>query len=129
MILAAVMACAVFAAHAVAALMEAMYLAPAARAAVSSSPLPARAAPPPPAPPDGNPFVARNMFCSTCTPTVTEPSDGFTPDATLVATSVGLEPIATLRTQTVSGNFGVGDAVPGVGTVAHIGFTYVELVD
>ena len=37
------------------------------------------------------------MFCSTCTPAVPEPSDGFTPDATLVATSVGLEPIATLR--------------------------------
>jgi membrane-associated protease RseP (regulator of RpoE activity) len=69
------------------------------------------------------------MFCSTCTPPVTGPTDGFTPDATLVATSVGLEPIATLRTKAVSGNFGVGDAVPGVGTIAHIGFTYVELVD
>lgn len=129
MIFAAVTACAVFAAHAVSALMEAMYLAPAARAAVSSSPLPARAAPPPPATPDGSAFVARNMFCSTCTPTVPQPTDGFTPDATLVATSVGLEPIATLRTKIVSGNFGVGDAVPGVGTIAHIGFTYVELVD
>jgi hypothetical protein len=129
MILAAVTACAVFAAHAVAALMEAMYLAPAARAGISSSPLPVRAAPPPPAPPDGTAFVARNMFCSTCTPTVPDPTDGFTPDATLVATSVGLEPIATLRTNTVSGNFGVGDAVPGVGTIAKIGFTYVELVD
>src|SRR5690349_5915756 len=129
MILAAVAACAAFAAHAVAALMEGMYLAPAARAGISS-PLPARAAPPPPVAPDSSAFVARNMFCSTCTPPPpTDPSDGFTPDATLVATSVGFEPIATLRTKTVSGNFGVGDAVPGVGTIAFIGFTYVELVD
>jgi S1-C subfamily serine protease len=69
------------------------------------------------------------MFCSTCTPTVPEPTAGFAPDATLVATSVGFMPIATLRTNTVSGNFGVGDVVPGVGTIAKIGFTYVELVD
>jgi membrane-associated protease RseP (regulator of RpoE activity) len=70
------------------------------------------------------------MFCSTCTPsTPAGPGDDFTPDAALVATSVGLEPIATLRTKTVSGNFGVGDAVPGVGTIAKIGFTFVELVD
>jgi membrane-associated protease RseP (regulator of RpoE activity) len=70
------------------------------------------------------------MFCSTCTPAPPPgPGDGFTPDATLVATSVGLEPIATLRTDRVSGNFAVGDAVPGVGTIATIGFTYVELVD
>jgi membrane-associated protease RseP (regulator of RpoE activity) len=128
MILAAVTACAAFAARAVAALMEGMYLAPAARAGVSS-PLPARAAPPPPAPPDGSALIARNMFCSTCTPTVPEPTAGFAPDATLVATSVGFMPIATLRTNTVSGNFGVGDVVPGVGTIAKIGFTYVELVD
>jgi len=129
MILAAVTACAVFAAHAVSALMEAMYLAPAARA--GSSPLfPARAAPPSPVKsPDGSALVTRNMFCSSCTPTITPPSDGFVPDATLVATAVGLEPIATLRTKTVSGNFGVGDSVPGVGTVFQIGYTYVELVD
>jgi membrane-associated protease RseP (regulator of RpoE activity) len=70
------------------------------------------------------------MFCSACTPApAAGPSDGFTPDATLVATAVGLAPIATLRTKIVSGNFGVGDAVPGIGTIARIGFTYVELVD
>jgi hypothetical protein len=129
MILAAVTACAAFAAHAVAALMEAMYLAPAARAGAPSPLTPARAAPPSPAKRDGGAFVARDMFCSTCTPAEPAPGDGFTPDATLVATSVGLEPIATLRTRNVSGNFGVGDAVPGVGTIAHIGFTYVEIVD
>lgn len=129
MILAAVTACAAFAAHAVAALMEAMYLAPAARA--GAPPLvPARAAPPSRTPPDGRALVERDIFCSACTPAAAPgPTDDFTPDATLVATSVGLEPIATLRTPEVSGNFGVGDVVPGAGTVAHIGFTYVELVD
>jgi hypothetical protein len=106
-----------------------MYLAPAARAG-SSPHYTARAAPPPVKTPDGTALAARNMFCSTCTPSSPPgPGDEFTPDAALVATSVGLEPIATLRTTTVSGNFGVGDAVPGVGTIAKIGFTFVELVD
>ncbi len=70
------------------------------------------------------------MFCSTCTaPAEPGPTDSFTPDAVLVATSIGLESRASLRTPNVLGSFGIGDDVPGIGTVREIGFTYVELVD
>src|SRR5262249_44045499 len=93
--LAVVAVCPALAPQAVAALVEAMYLAPEAHA---------RAAPhvPTPAPesstrPDGTALVARNMFCSTCAPAAEPgPTDSFTPAATLIAVSVGLEPRATL---------------------------------
>lgn len=126
-VIAVVGVCATLAAHAVASLTEAMYLAPTSHA--GRAPVVAAPAKPPRTRPDGAALVTRNMFCSSCTPTVTGPTDGFTPDAILVATSIGLEPRASLRTESVLGSFGVGDAVPGVGTVFHIGFTYVELVD
>jgi len=128
-VLAAVAVCAALAAHAVAALTEAMYLAPADRA--GTPPLvPPPAAPKARTPPDGAALVERNMFCSTCTtPAGPGPTDSFTPDAVLVATSIGLEPRATLRTPAVLGSFGIGDRVPGVGAVRDIRFTYVELVD
>jgi hypothetical protein len=128
-LLAIVATCAALAAHAVAALIEARYLAPEAHA---------RGAPHAPAPqpreskvrPDGAELVARNMFCSTCVP-ATEPgsTDSFTPAATLIAVSVGFEPRATLIADSVLGSFGVGDEVPGVGTISQIGWTFVELVD
>lgn len=119
--------CATLAAHAVASLTEAMYLAPESRAA----PVPLIAAPvkQPRTRPDGAALVTRNMFCSTCTAPVLGPTDAFTPAATLVATTMGLEPRASLMTADVAGSFGEGDDVPGVGKVVHIGFTHVELVD
>ena len=128
-ILVAVAACAALAAHAVASLAEAMYLAPAPRA--GTPPLvPPASAPKPRTPPDGAALVTRNLFCSTCTTLAGPgPTDSFIPDAILVATSIGFEPRASLRTASVLGSFGIGDLVPGVGTIAQIGFTYVELVD
>ena len=119
--------CATLAAHAVASLSEAMYLGPEPHA--STRPLVPAPAKAPRTRPDGTALVARNMFCSTCTAPEPGPTEGFTPDAILVATSIGLEPRASLRTPGVLGSFGEGDVVPGVGTVFHIGFTYVELVD
>jgi len=126
-VVAVVAVCATLAAHAMASLAEAMYLAPSTHA----SPPPLVIAPPKPprTRPDGAELVTRNMFCSTCTPLEPRATDAFTPDAILVATSIGLEARASLRTPDVLGSFGVGDDVPGVGRVVHIGWTYVELVD
>ncbi len=126
----AVTACAAFAAHAVASLGEAMYLAPDARAGVSPSPLAPAPVTTPKTRPDGNAFVARNMFCSTCTPAAEPgPTDSFVPDATLIATSVGAVNSCTLRTGFVFGTFGEGDHVPGIGTLEHISFSYCEFTD
>ncbi|MBV8758956.1 MAG: hypothetical protein JO257_16835 [Deltaproteobacteria bacterium] len=123
------MACAALAARAVASLSVAMYLAPEARASVSSSPLapaPAKAK----VRPDSNAFVARNMFCSTCAPVAGPgPTDSFIPDATLIATSVGAARACTLRTGFVFGTFGEGDHVPGIGTLDHVSYAYCDFSD
>jgi hypothetical protein len=119
--------CATLAAHAMASLTEAQYLAPSPRAV--TSPLITAPVKKPRTRPDGAELVTRNMFCSTCTAPEPGPGDTFTPDAILVATSIGLEPRASLRTAAVLGSFGIGDDVPGVGKIFAIGFTYVELVD
>jgi hypothetical protein len=125
-------ACAAFAASAVAALVEASYLAPAPHGA----PLPApvkREAPAAKVQPDGSGFVARNMFCSTCTPSVDEPgtADFFVPAAVLIATSVGDEPRCTVRVPAseVQGSFGIGDAIPGIGTVDRISWRTIDILD
>ena len=71
--------------------------------------------------PDGVGLVARNMFCSTCTPSVEipGPADSFAPNAILIATSVGDEPRATVRVPAseAQGSYGVGDKIPGVGKI------------
>jgi hypothetical protein len=125
-------ACAVFAASAVAALVEASYLAPAAHGA----PLPApvkRETPAVKPPPDGSVLVARNMFCSTCTPSIVESgaADFFVPAAILIATSVGDEARCTVRVPAseVQGSFGVGDMIPGIGTIDRIGWRTVDVLD
>ena len=125
----AIAACAVFAARAVASFTEAMYLAPAEHA--GAAPLaPSVPAPKPRAVPDGSAFVARNMFCSTCTPAAEPgPTDAFTPDATLIATAVGVMPTCTLRTGFVFGTFAEGEQVPGIGTLEHVSFSYCEFTD
>jgi hypothetical protein len=73
------------------------------------------------------------MFCSTCTPLPGEPgpTNSFVPDAILIATSVGLEPSATVRVPTseVQGSWSVGDTIPGVGKIASIGWVSIELID
>lgn len=127
--LVAVTACAAFAAHAVAALAEAMYLAPAAHAGVAPL-MPAVIAPKPHTRPDGSALVVRNMFCSTCAPVAgPDPTDSFTPDATLIATAIGLTPTCTLRTGFVFGTFTEGEAVPGIGTLEHVSFSYCDFTD
>lgn len=123
--------CATFAARAVAALVDAQVPEPA--------PLPRAVPPREKAPasrvkPDGSAFVVRNMFCSTCAPSPggpTGPTDTFVPDAQLIATSVGDEPRATVRVRAseAQGSWGLGDQIPGVGKVEHIGFVTIDLVD
>jgi hypothetical protein len=127
-----VIACAAFSARAVAALFEASSLA--------SAP-PAGVLPPPevgPAPKtraslDGSPLVARNMFCSTCdaVPGGPGPTDSFIPDAILIATSQGAEPLATVRVPAseVQGSWGIGETIPGLGKVTAIGWATIELED
>lgn len=126
-----VVVCAGFAARAVAALVEASYLDPAARADRLAAPV--RVATPVRKAPDGGLLVARNMFCSTCdaVPGGLSPVDVFVPGAVLIATSVGLESRATLRVpgSEVAGSFGVGDAIPGVGRIDRIGWVSVDIVD
>lgn len=123
-----VVVCACFGARAVAALVDAQVPEP--------DPLP-RNAPPREkaqvlAKPDGSTFVARNMFCSTCVP---EPKPGptasFVPDAQLIATSVGDDPRATVRVRATEaqGSWGLGDEIPGVGTIERIGFVTIDVVD
>jgi hypothetical protein len=129
---ATVAVCALFAAHAVAALLDARYLDSA------HGPSPLRhvqiAAPAERSTPDGNQLVARNMFCSTCSPEpgpMNHPATSFVPEAQLIATSISRDPAATIVVpgSGVQGSFGVGDALPGVGTITSIGFITVELVD
>ncbi len=51
--------------------------------------------------------------------------------ATLIATSIGIDPVATVRVldSGVQGSWGLGDAIPGVGAIAHIGFRSIEVID
>ncbi|NVB80549.1 MAG: hypothetical protein HOV81_19300 [Kofleriaceae bacterium] len=123
--------CAVFAARTVASLTEA-----------EIDEIPTRTAPreivaPAPAPReklDPEALVARNMFCSTCTPEpglTPGPTDSFVPDAQLIATSIGKEPVATVhvRTSDVQGSWGLGETIPGIGTVARISYVSIDVTD
>ncbi len=83
---------------------------------------------------DPEALVARNMFCSTCTPepgTPPGPTDSFVPDAQLIATSIGKDPVATVhvRTTDVQGSWGLGDTIPGIGTVARISYVSIDVTD
>lgn len=130
-VLISVLGCAAFAARAVAALVEASYLAPDPHGV---TPLAPRSQPPRRTQPDGSALIARNMFCSSCvaiTGGEPGPTDSFEPAAILIATSVGTVPRATLRVPAteVAGSWGLGELIPGIGRVAQIGWTQVELVD
>ena len=133
--LASVIVCSAFAARAVAALVEADYLAPdphgtSPRAAAARPSTPTRTKP------DASGLVARNMFCSTCEP---PPDRGPGPTKTtysgaaavLIATGVGSDPWATVRVVEthVQGSFGLGDTIPGVGKVARIGGVTIDVID
>ena len=126
--------CSAFAARAVAALVEADYLAPSTHGV---PPLPAgtRSSTPARATPDGSGLVERNMFCSTCIP---EPggdpglTGAFSPaPAVLIATALGAEPWATVRVigSEAQGSWGLGETIPGVGTIDRIGGVSIDVVD
>jgi hypothetical protein len=124
--------CAVFAASAVAALVEASYLAPSAEGA--KLPAPSAALPKVTvAPRNGDAMVVRDMFCSSCTPSVevAAAGDSFTPAAILIATSVGEDPRATVRVPAseAQGSYGLDDKIPGVGKVTRIGWRSIDVLD
>ncbi|HEY5944435.1 MAG TPA: type II secretion system protein GspC [Kofleriaceae bacterium] len=129
--LAAVIACSVFAAHGISSLVEASYLDTA-----PSSPVPLHTTVQvvaTPNPPDASLLVSRNMFCSTCVGSGggPGPTDSFQPAAILIATSVGRESRATLRVPAteIQGSWGLGELVPGIGTIERIGFTSIDVAD
>ncbi|MEO8846152.1 MAG: hypothetical protein ABI591_26985 [Kofleriaceae bacterium] len=130
--LVSVVVCAAFAASAVTALFEASYLAPSAEGA--KLPTPSAALPEVTvAPRNGDEMVARDMFCSSCTPTVEAAAagDSFTPAAILIATSVGEDPRATVRVPSseAQGSYGLDDKIPGVGKVTRIGWRSIDVLD
>ena len=124
--------CAVFAAHTVTSLLDAQIPEPSPPPVVAPQPVKApvvaaRAK-------DGDAFAERNMFCSACAPVVAAKpgsTDSFVPDAVLIATSVGDQPTATLfvRANQAQGSWGVGERVPGLGTIQRISFVTTEVVD
>lgn len=90
------------------------------------------------APPDAQVLVERNIFCSSCTPAVSgEPgpaasSSSYSGEpAKLVALSLGKDAYATVTVPSTSvfGSWGVGERIPGVGTVTRIGGTSIDVAD
>ncbi len=127
--------CAGFAASAVAALVEASYLAPRSHGA-APPPAPAgKVVEPARTPADGSALVKRNMFCSTCAPVVDElgPADSVAPQAILIATALGDDPRATIRVPAseAQGSFGIGaKRSRGLARSVRIGrWVSVEVVD
>ncbi len=78
----------------------------------------------------GAAMVARNIFCSTCDGRVTLATAG-APVVELLATDLASPPVATLWAPLVhrAGAWGLGEHVPGVGRIARIGFTSVDIFD
>ena len=130
-----VIVCSAFAAKAVAALVEADYLAPTTHG-VSPQPREARSSVPTRTSPDGTGLVARNMFCSTCGP-VPGGDPGPTgatysgKPAVLIATGIGSDPWATVRVieSEVQGSWSLGETIPGVGKILRIGGISIDVVD
>ncbi len=128
-----VVVCASFAASAVASLLAAEHLADAPHATVRT------VAPPPPSParlkPNASGFVARNIFCSSCQPSLapggTETGRYTGEPAILIATMLGHDARATVRVVATEaqGSWGIGDRIPGVGTIDRIGATSIEVLD
>lgn len=131
--LAAVIACAVFAAHGIASLVDAHYLDTAPSRSVPLHDVQVGAPVSTPVSRDGTPLVTRNMFCSTCLVTGggPDPTVSYHPNAILIATSVGSDPRATVRVPgtEVQGSWGLGEVVPGVGRIDRIGFTSIDVID
>src|SRR5262245_8474287 len=83
--------------------------------------------------PDGSTFAERNIFCSSCVRSGPGPADAsFSGSpALLIATSIGAIPRAPVRVlaSEVQGSFGLGEAIPGVGTIERIGWKSIDVVD
>jgi hypothetical protein len=131
--LAAAMACAYFAADAASTLIEASYFGPA-KTGPSFAAVIQTAAPVVRAKRDGAELAARDMFCSSCTPPAAiadRIDDTFTPQAVLIATIIGDTPRCTVRALATAaqGDYGVGDAIAGVGTITRIGWRSIDLTD
>lgn len=133
---ATILACAGFTAHALDAVAATERLPPIA-GPVTGTPLPGRVQVPVRRTPDGTALVDRNMFCSTCgalpAPGPTDASFSGRP-AVLIATSLALQAAdsrATVRVldTEVQGSWGLGERIPGVGRLDRIGGTSIDVVD
>lgn len=134
-----VIVCAGLAARAVAALSDAEPAPGPGDAAGAAVAPPAAPALPAPGltPPDGDAFVARNVFCSACPPPGPGPGPGPGGDAyqghpaILIATSIGRAPRATVRVlpTEVQGSWALGEDIPGVGRLDEIHPTAIEVAD
>lgn len=128
--LVAMFVCAVFAARAVAAFVEADQItlpgAPPRAPVVKPAPTAARI--------DPDVLAVRNIFCSSCMP-VEKPGPTSTfsgQPAVLIATSLGgPDARATVRVipTEVQGSWGIGETIPGVGHIARISGGSIEVVD
>ena len=132
-----VVVCASFAARAVAALSDAA-LAPGASGAPGVMGAPPVKAPPAstapvrrPLPADGDAFVTRNIFCSSCAPGPGPGPEYQGHPAVLIATSIGADPRATVRVvpTEVQGSWGLGEEIPGVGRLDQIESTAIAVID
>jgi hypothetical protein len=77
--------------------------------------------------------VTRNIFCSDCEPAVVADTSGrYTGEpAILIATMMGPDPRATVRVLATEaqGSWGIGERIPGVGTIDRIGSTSIDVLD
>lgn len=134
---ATVTVCAALAARAAGQVVEARYLTDAPRA--PTLPRVEQQAPPAPVPPVASHaaswLVERNMFCSDCGGAGDPEPPGAVARSTLplelIATSIGVEPWATVRNTATGaqGAFGVGDRIPTAGAVTHVAGTWIEVMN
>jgi type II secretory pathway component PulC len=138
-----VLVCALFAARAVGHVIEAQMLGDARTAPaiprIEPAPVVTAAVADPRA--QGRGLVDRDMFCSTCGPALPPPGEVVQAEGgeialtslplVLVATSLGHQPIATVRDDRSGsqGAYYVGEALPGAGAITKIGATYVDFVN
>jgi hypothetical protein len=127
--LAAMMVCAVFAARAVAAYVEADHLT---MPPVSPPRVPQVKPAPRPAAIDPDVLSERNIFCSDCVLIDGDSGEKFTGHpAVLIATSLGAKPRATVRVipTEAQGSWGIEETIPGVGRIARIGGGSIDVID
>ncbi|HTJ43505.1 MAG TPA: type II secretion system protein GspC, partial [Kofleriaceae bacterium] len=138
-----VLVCAALAAQAVGHVIEAQVLAASPNAPKIPrviDPTPAPAAPAIDRVAEGTTLVSRDMFCSSCAPVAPpKPEPGGVETGVpltslpfiLIATSLGHDPIATVRDDHSGsqGAFALGETLPGAGSITRIGATYVDFMN